>query len=161
MDPFLNEFNELLTTAYRNIIKVEELMLRQFSNDQLSISELHMLESIAKQQKSGATVTDIAQDLDITLPSVTMMVKRLEKKGYLTKYRSEKDARRVQIMLTQDGRRAEISHRYFHRRMVRAITADLDNAECDAMISGLRKINGFLQMSLTEFLQGKEDEEEE
>ena len=81
MDPFLNEFNEMLTTAYRNIVKVEELMLRQFSNGRLSISEIHMLESIGKHREACATVTDIAQDLDITLPSVTMMVKRLEKKG--------------------------------------------------------------------------------
>lgn len=159
MDPFLNEFNEMLTTAYRNIVKVEELMLRQFSNDKLSISELHMLESIGKHRKAGATVTDIAQDLDITLPAVTMMVKRLEKKGYITKYRSEKDARRVQIVLARDGRRAEVAHRYFHRRMVRAITADLENAERDAMISGLRKMNSFLQMSLAEFVHGKEEEE--
>lgn len=159
MDPFLNEFNEMLTTAYRNIIKVEELMLRQFSNDKLSISEIHMLESIGKYREAGATVTDIAQDLDITLPSVTMMAKKLEKKGYIAKDRSEKDARRVQITLTEDGRRAEIAHRYFHRRMVRAITADLENAERDAMISGLRKMNGFLQMSLAEFIRGKEEEE--
>lgn len=159
MDPFLNEFNEMLTTVYRNIVKVEELMLRQFSNDKLSISEIHMLESIGKHREAGATVTDVAQDLDITLPSVTMMAKRLEKKGYITKYRSEKDARRVQIVLTQDGRRAEVAHRYFHRRMVRAITADLENAERDAMISGLRRMNSFLQMSLAEFIRGKEEEE--
>lgn len=159
MDPFLNEFNEMLTTAYRNIIKVEELMLRQFSDNKLSISEIHMLESIGKRRESGATVTDIAQDLDITLPSVTMMVKRLEKKGYITKGRSEEDARRVQIVLTQEGRRAEVAHRYFHRRMVRAITADLESDERDAMIAGLRRMNGFLQMSLAEFIRGKEEEE--
>lgn len=158
MDPFLNEFNEMLTTAYRNIVKVEEFMLRQFSNDKLSISEMHMLESIGKHREAGATVTDVAQDLDITLPSVTMMVKRLEKKGFITKARSDKDARRVQIVLTPDGRRAEVAHRYFHRRMVRAITSDLEQAERDAMIAGLRKMNSFLQMSLAEFVHRKEEE---
>ena len=156
MDPFLTALNEMLTTTYRSINKVEEVMLRHLSNNNLSLSEMHMLESIDKLQ--GATITDIAQDLDITPPSVTVMVKRLEKKGYITKERSGEDARRVQIVLTPEGRRAEIAHRYFHRKMVRAITKDLNQAEREAILSGLTKMNSFMQMSLEEFACGKDEE---
>ena len=61
-------------------------------------------------------------------------------------------------VFSPDGRRAEVAHRYFHRRMVRAITSDLEQAERDAMIAGLRKMNSFLQMSLAEFVHRKEEE---
>ena len=158
MDQFLRELDEMLTTAYRSIWKVEEIMLRHMSNSSLSLSEMHLLESIGKHRGEGATVTEIAQDLDITLPSVTMMVKRLEKKGYITKEKSVEDARRVQIVLTHEGRRAETAHRYYHRRMVRAITRDMNQQEKDAVLSGLNKMIEFMRLSVEEYSCGKDDE---
>lgn len=159
MDPSLESFNDMLKTAYRSILKIEETMLRKLSNGMLSVSEMHMLESIGKKRQEGVTITDIAQDLDITAPSVTIMVKRLEKKGYITKDRSNIDARRVHIKLTQEGVREEIAHRYFHRRMVKAITRELSPGELSAIISGLDKMIGFMQMSIEEFELEREDEE--
>ena len=95
MDPFLHAFNEMLTTTYRSICKVEELMLRKLSSGELSLHEMHMLESIGKHKGEDVTITDLAQDLDITPPSVTAMVKRLEHKGFITKSRSGVDAQDV------------------------------------------------------------------
>lgn len=155
MDPFLSQMDEMLTITYRSIWKVEEEMLRRLSDNSLSLSEMHMLESIGKKGDS-ASVTDIAQDLDITLPSVTAMVKRLEKKGYITKEKSSEDARRVQIVLTHEGRRAETAHRYYHRRMVRAITRDMNQTEKDAVISALEKMIAFMRMSVEEYVCGKD-----
>ena len=83
MDPFLSALNEMLSTTYRALSKVEENVLRNFSNSSLTLSEMHLLESIGKRPEEGVTITDIAQDLEITPPSVTMTVKRLEKKGYI------------------------------------------------------------------------------
>ena len=105
MDPCLATLNELFTTTYRSVLKVEEVMLRHLSNGSLTLSEMHMLECIGKR-KGDAAITDIAQELDITPPSVTMAVKRLEKKGFITKDRSEEDGRRVRVRLTEEGRRA-------------------------------------------------------
>lgn len=153
MDPFMHTMNEMLTTTYRSICKVEEVMLRELSGDRLSISEMHMLESIGKHG-ANVSATEIAQDLEITPPSVTAMLKRLEKKGFLTRERCEEDARRVQIVLTPEGRRAEIAHRFFHRQMVRAITKDFTQAECDAVLSGLQKMNSFLRAGLEKHEQG-------
>ncbi len=80
MDPYLATLNELFTTTYRSVLKVEEVMLRHLSNNSLTLSEMHMLECIGKRA-GDVTITDIAQELDVTPPSVTMAVKRLEKKG--------------------------------------------------------------------------------
>ncbi|MEA5066985.1 MAG: hypothetical protein VB065_13160, partial [Eubacteriales bacterium] len=72
MDPYLAELNELLVRAYRSIVKVEEVMLRDLSDTRLTISEMHLLERIGADRTLGRTVTDLAQELDITLPSVTV-----------------------------------------------------------------------------------------
>ena len=157
MDPFLHELNEMLTTAYRSICKVEEVMLRKLSNGDLSLHEMHMLERIGKHNGQNVTITDLAQDLDITPPSVTAMVKRLENKGFITKSRSGEDARRVCVLLTEQGRRAEVAHRLFHRKMVRAITKDLTDTEREAIASGLQKMNAFMEESIRECVKGKEE----
>ena len=157
MDPFLQALNEMLTTTYRSICKVEEIMLRKLSDDALSLHEMHMLECIGKHNGQNVTITDLAQDLDITPPSVTAMVKRLENKGFITKSRSGEDARRVCILLTEQGRRAEVAHRLFHRKMVRAITKDLTDTEREAIASGLQKMNAFMEESIRECVKGKEE----
>ena len=158
MDSFHRQMDEMLTTAYRSIWKVEEVMLRHMSNSSLSLSEMHMLESIGKMQGDATTITDVAQDLDITLPSVTAMVKRLEKKGYVRKEKSAEDKRTVKIVLTTEGRRAETAHRYYHRRMVRAITRDMNQQEKDAVLSGLSKMIEFRRLSVEEYACGRDDE---
>ena len=140
MDPDLDTLNELFTTTYRSVLKVEEVMLRHLSNGSLTLSEMHMLECIGKR-KGDAAITDIAQELDITPPSVTMAVKRLEKKGFITKDRSEEDGRRVRVRLTEEGRRAETAHRYFHRQMLRAVSRALEPVQRDALLSALASIN--------------------
>ena len=156
MDPFLQALNEMLTTTYRSICKVEEIMLRKLSDDALSLHEMHMLESIGKQRE-GATITDLALDLGIKPPSATAMVKRLERKGFITKNRCSEDGRRVLIQLTNAGHRAEVAHRVFHRKMVRAITKDLSQAEREAIASGLKKMNAFLEEGVNECIDGKEE----
>ncbi len=144
MDAFTARFNQALVTTYRSILKVEEVMLRDLSGGNLTISEMHILESIGKSRGEGMHISDIAQEQGITLPSVTMAVKKLEKKGYVTKVKNASDARRVCVYLTEPGRRAEIAHRYFHRKMVKAITRPMTQEERELMLSGLDRLNAFL-----------------
>ena len=157
LDVTLRRMNEMLTIAYRSIIKVEELMLYDLSDGKLTISEMHMLESIGKRRGEGVTITEIAQDLEITLPSVTAMIKRLERKGYITKDRSSVDARRVHVLLTPEGSRAEIAHRYFHRKIIRELTEELNIEEKEAILSGLEKLNGFIRRQIGDYTAGKEE----
>ena len=148
MDPDLATLNELFTTTYRSVLKVEEVMLRHLSNGSLTLSEMHMLECIGKR-KGDAAITDIAQELDITPPSVA--VKRLEKKGFITKDRSKEDGRRVRVRLTEEGRRAETAHRYFHRQMLRAVSRALEPAQRAALLSALASINEFMRQKVEEY----------
>ncbi len=145
MDPFQVELNRLLVGTYRSIVKVEEAMLRNLSDNQLTISEMHMLESIGAHKAQSRTVTDIAQELEITLPSVTMALKRLEKKGFVIKDRCAEDGRRVRVRLSEQGRRAEIAHRYFHRQMVRAVAGTMSKDEQRVLITGIQKLDQFLR----------------
>ena len=80
------EINHLLVEIFRNILTVEEQTLRTTQLD-LSIGELHILETIGqhcRKEEVGCSISQIAQDQEITLPSVTVAVKKLEKKGFVS-----------------------------------------------------------------------------
>ena len=153
----VRRMNEMLTEAYRSIIKVEELMLFRLSGGKLTLSEMHVLESIGKSPAKSLTITEIAQDLDITPPSVTTMIQRLERKGYIKKDRSSVDARRVHVVLTEEGRRAEVAHRYIRRRIIGQLTEELDMTEKSAILTGLEKMNAFIRRQIDEYNAGKEE----
>lgn len=145
MDAFNSMINDLLVNTFRSILKLEEQMLKHLSDNSLSINELHMLEAIHRQPNQGRSITDIAQELDITLPSVTAAVKKLMQKGYVRKQKSGQDGRMVIVQLSEDGKRAEAAHRFFHRRMVQAISEDILPEEREVLLKGLQNLQLFFK----------------
>ena len=73
---FADTLNELLVDTYRNVNKVEEAMLRSTSGLDLTISELHLIETVAQDGARGRTISQIAQRQELTLPSVTVAVNK-------------------------------------------------------------------------------------
>ena len=142
MDPFSHELNELLVSTYREITRIEELVLRSLSKNTLSISELHMLDVVGRD---GCTVTDIAQSMGVSMPSATIAVKKLEKKGYVTKEKDKEDARKVLIRLTLEGRKAEATHRWFHRQMVNHVSKAVEPQEQKILLYAIRELDSFFK----------------
>ena len=145
MDTFGRELNGLLMTTYRSICILEEAMLKDYGQGNLSISEMHMIEAIGMELETGRSITDLAQEQNITLPSVTMCIKKLEKKGFVTKTRCAEDGRRVVVKLTRAGRRAEAAHRYFHRQMANAVKKNITPEEQAALLKALSLLNAFIE----------------
>ena len=104
MKPLEEQLNDLIVDAYRSILKVEETILKRSDNIDLSINEMHMLEAVGKGKNKPKTISEIAEDLGITLPSVTVAINKLVKKGYVEKLRGEEDARIVYVTLTKQGK---------------------------------------------------------
>ena len=150
MDAFGNELNRLVVETYRIAGKIEEIMLEDLSDGKLSLAEMRAIECVGNGRPHGRTVTEISQELDITLPSVTAMVKRLETKGYVTKRRSQDDARQVVVTLTDDGMHAYIGYRFVQRKMINAVRKSLDVDEGPALMHALQGLNGFFRAKLEE-----------
>ena len=87
MKPLEEQLNDLIVDAYRSILKVEETILKRTDSIDLSINEMHMLEAVGKGKNKPKTISEIAEDLGITLPSVTVAINKLVKKGYVEKLR--------------------------------------------------------------------------
>ena len=141
----LDELNTLLVDTFDSVLRVEEKRLKHVGGGNLSIAEFHTLECIGDGQDNRRTVGEIAEALDVTVPTVTVCVNKLVKKGYVTKTRSEKDARVAIIELTREGRKMNRLHRYFHEQMLLTVKDEFTDEEMEILIRCLRKLNGFFE----------------
>lgn len=137
--------NSLLVETYNSVNKVEEKTLKKTGENNLSITEFHILESIGKNGDQGRTIGDIAQNFSVTMPTVTVAITKLEKKGYVLKSKSINDGRLVYITLTKQGKRMNTAHRYFHEIMVRELCDNLSDEEINILIKSLEKLKLFFE----------------
>ena len=107
-----------------------------------------MHEAVGKGKDRRRTISELAEVLNITLPSVTVAINKLMKKGYVEKVRGEEDGRIVYVSLTRQGRRIDSAHRYFHESMVRSIIRDMTESEMQALYKGVMKLDTFLKEQL-------------
>ena len=150
MDALGNELNRLLVDTYRAAGKIETVMLEDLSGGRLSLSEMRLIECVGDGRQRGRTVTEISQELDITLPSVTSMVKRLETKGYVVKQRGNEDGRQVNIRLTDVGFQAYVGYLFAQRKMINAVRNSIQVEDVAVLLRALRALNGFFSEKLEE-----------
>ena len=96
------KINEYLTAIFNNVLIIEESSLRSSRFSDVTIKEMHTIDVIG--EKKGATPTDVARALMVTLGTVTTSLNNLERKGYIERVRSTKDRRVVHLYLTKKGR---------------------------------------------------------
>ncbi len=143
MDARLEELNTLFVDTFNAILQVEEKNLKHVGNGHLSIAEFHTLECIGNGADSRRTVGEIAEALAVTVPTVTVCVNKLVKKGYVIKTKSERDARIAIVELTAEGRKMNRLHRFFHEQIVLAINHEFEEEEMEYLLRCIRKLNSF------------------
>ena len=147
MDRFSDALNEMLVDIYQNVMRLEQQTIQK-KNISLSINEMHMIEQIGKGGDAGLPVSEIAAKMNITRPSATVAVNKLEKKGYVQKQNCEADGRVVDVVLTREGKKIDRFHSYYHRNMVREISADLSEPEKECLLKVMRKLDGYFIKSI-------------
>ena len=150
MDTFESRLNELLIGTFRDITKVEELILQK-SDPGLSIAEVHLIEAVRNGRDSMRTVSELASDLRITVPSVTVAVNKLVQKGYVLKEQNHEDRRSVWVALTRDGETIYRLNRYVHYKLVRQAASELSADDKEALIVGIQNIDDFFKKKMTKY----------
>ena len=148
MDAFSHELNDLLTDVFWSILRIEEQAANRVAGGDLSISEMHMLEAVSKNDEYGRTISELAADQHITLSSVTIAVNKLMKKGYVEKVRHEQDGRQVFVKLTKMGRKVNAGHLYFHENMVRNVNQGMSEEEKEVLLKAMKNLNNFFRRKL-------------
>ena len=135
--------NELLVKMFNDILKIEEKELRTGEFEDLTITEMHIIEAIGIEREK--TMSEIANELDITVGTLTTAINRLIKKEYVERRRIEEDRRVVLVMLTDNGKSAFESHAKFHSNMIKGVLNGLEANEEVVLVQSLKKLVTFFE----------------
>ena len=95
---------------------IEERTLDAKLINDLTLGELHVLEIVNKE--ATIPMTKVANQLKITVGSLTTCVNRLVKKEYLFRERDENDHRIIKVSTTQKAKKALKVHDLFHEQIL-------------------------------------------
>lgn len=146
MESNLELINDYLVRVFNDILTIEESELKKSQFNDLSITEMHTIEAIGLHERK--TTSEVAKILSVTVGTLTVAINNLVKKGYVKRMRSEKDRRVVLLGLTNTGRLVHRVHDYFHKEMVRAAIAGMDEAEANVLVKALSNLHEFLIKSI-------------
>lgn len=142
------EINTFLSQIFNNILKLEETYIQsQQSKDyNFSVTEAHIIEKIGLSGKRRMSA--VAEDLRITISSLTLAVDRLERKDFVQRMKDEKDKRSVFLQLTEKGEEIFHIHEKFHQKMLDAIEQFFPAEDDDIIFAFISKVSDFFQMLL-------------
>ena len=145
MDSFEMSLNDVLVDTFNMILKYEEISLKKIVSDPVTITEAHMIEAIGQKKNAETTVSEIALLMNVSTPTATVALKKLESRGFITKAQCAKDGRRTIISLTDKGKKVNKAHGLFHKRMVRNISRQFREEEKDVLYRAVAKLSDFFK----------------
>jgi len=90
----------------------------------------------------SCTMTELAERIRRTKPTLTVLVDKLVEYGYVTREKDRKDARVTNISLTDKGRKLKPGFREISNKMNTMVYGDLSAEEADKLERLLRNIDG-------------------
>lgn len=143
METSLKHINNLLTTVYSDIMRVEERELRKSEFKDISLRELHAIDAITMYEHK--TSSQVANELMVTAGSLSIMVSNLVRKGYVMRINGEDDRRIIRLGLTDRGRLIYRAHDSFHRHMVKKFIEGFDDEQVEIIERALLNLRAFLE----------------
>lgn len=130
--------DDVLVNLFRDIMGLEEKAIITQEYQDITNNDMHVIQAIGLDEPKN--MSTVAKTLSVTVGTLTTAVNGLVKKGYVVRERGNEDRRVVYISLTEKGRKAYSHHEEFHRQMIEAVLADLDEKEKDTLVSVMVKL---------------------
>lgn len=143
MSNSISILNELLVELFTDILTIEQNALQSGEFKDLSVTEIHTIDAIGMYSKR--TMSEVAQELRITVGTLSTAINHLVRKGYVQRNRSEEDRRNVYISLTKRGKLAYRVHDKFHCDMIKNTISGLSDKEEKILMDSLEKLNVFFK----------------
>ena len=135
--------NKLLVQLFNDILQIEKNAMNNTEFKDLSITEIHTIEAIGKE--GNRTMGEIANDLRITVGTLTTAINRLIKKGYVERKRIEEDRRVVVVYLTESGKKVFDEHTLCHKEMIDEVAKNFEDYELKVLTKALSKVSEFFE----------------
>jgi DNA-binding MarR family transcriptional regulator len=119
---------------------LEDIEVRSFHDDRFSeLSVRKMLYLTTIHRMGHPTFSDLANELNVSRPSVTANVAALIRKGYLQKVQDHEDLRTYHILLTTKADEFNEMHQNVHKKLAQILAAQLEPGEVDQLTRLLEK----------------------
>jgi len=126
----VEKFNDSLQMEEKLYIKNSELKA-------YSTTQIHYLDLIYHNQ--NITISQIAKKLNVTKPSVTNTIEKLEKLELINKISSDEDKRVQHVQLAKKGKRVAMLHEKFHEYFAIKLSMNLKEKEIAMLVEILKK----------------------
>lgn len=139
------EITELFIRAVRKYNALEKIPVKLRSDHSLYHSERHMLDMIGDHP--GMNITDFARALGVTKGAISQVVKKLEVKGVIMRYKSATNGKEVILELTASGRGIYLEHQKTNEATLGPLIRELEKYPDDKvrfLIAMFKWIDGFL-----------------
>ena len=149
----MSDFQTLREAFIRIVSKYRTLEKRPQDygiGEVLHPSEIHAIEMIGKNP--GINVTGLAGNLGVTKGAVSQLIKKLENKALVSKYKDPKDEKTVLLGLSKRGKKAFDGHEIFHAEHDAAMMHLVSALPRDKVIF-LREIFSQMEASLDGYLK--------
>ncbi|MHB1523222.1 MAG: MarR family winged helix-turn-helix transcriptional regulator [Candidatus Dormibacteria bacterium] len=109
----------------------------------LSLHQLHLLRSL--QGVGPLTVGQLAERLQVSMPSASLMLDRLEEQGLTARTRDAEDRRLVHVQLTEKGEAEVRAAAGFKREVVGRVLAHFSQGELQSLLTVLGAVERALE----------------
>ncbi|WRQ32527.1 MarR family transcriptional regulator [Bacteroidales bacterium MB20-C3-3] len=117
---------------------IEEEAKEQFNLLHLTSNQMNYLEVI--HQLDNPNITELAQQLKLSKPTVKVAVDKLIDREYIYKIRSDLDRRSAHLHLTEKGKLINQMHDYAHKKIAEIFLRKLNEEEIKVLEDLLLKV---------------------
>ncbi len=135
--------SEIIERLSKSMQDHEDSVTQESVFSKLSVTQIHYLDAI-RHHKTPPTISELADILKVTKPTVTNALERLEQDGYLKKVPSSEDRRVWHVHLSTKGLKISELHDQIHQGYAKYFENSLTNDELDQLVTHLNKVMIYL-----------------
>jgi DNA-binding MarR family transcriptional regulator len=142
------EIMEIFIRAVAKYIALEKIPVKLGTKHPLYHSERHMIDKIGDHP--GMNVTEFANISGVTKGAISQVVKKLEKKGVVKRYKKGDNDKEVLLELTREGLKLYEKHKQVNEETIKPLYNELSKYSDDKVkffISMFRWIEDYLDES--------------
>lgn len=128
----------IISKLSQNLGEMEELAREELNIKELTTAQMHYLEII--NEMSNPNITELATEMRLTKPTVTVALDKLILKGYVAKVQSDEDRRSSHLHLTKKGMQINQMHERAHSQFAELMLETLDAKELEDLTVLLEKL---------------------
>ncbi|MGB4415411.1 MAG: MarR family transcriptional regulator [Paludibacter sp.] len=130
--------NTLISYFSDLVEKVLSETFNSYNIEDLTQQQFHYLQVISRLH--NPTITELSKELKLTKPTVTVLVDKLESKGYVRREPSDSDKRVAHLHIDEKGKIIEQLRMVAYKRMEERISSELNETEIVILTKILKKL---------------------